>query len=211
MQPNDPSVPEPNIAPGDAIIERTNEGEPVGDLARPSSVLGSAPQDATVRHDTESSISASFSEHYQGVVAHPRHLAQFEQIVPGSAARMMDWAEDEANHRREMERLESDREFELERMRIEKDAEIQSQAIGAQATAVTSENQVRTQVGCGAHATAGVALVIGLILSLNARTTEAVAVFTALGAIYGGGIVAGALSGTLSKKKALPPKSDSSE
>jgi len=168
-------------------------------------------QDATLRQEQLGSISASYSEHYQGAVAHPHHLAQFEQIVPGSAARMIDWVEDEADHRRSMERLESDREFELEKLRIQNEAEIQTQAIQAQNTAVTSENQVRVQVGCGAHATAGVALLIGLALGLQGHSKESIAVFGVLGAIYGGGIIVTALSGGTPRRRTPPSKNSSSD
>lgn len=42
--------------------------------------------------------------HYQGDIPPPALLRQFDDMVPGTAARLIGWAEAEAEHRRAMER-----------------------------------------------------------------------------------------------------------
>ncbi len=42
---------------------------------------------------------------HAGPVAHPDLLKQYDVVVPGTAARMLDWAEAESTHRREMEKM----------------------------------------------------------------------------------------------------------
>jgi uncharacterized membrane protein len=47
-------------------------------------------------------------EHYQGPLPHPKILQEFEQLVPGSAATIMGNFRVESDHRRSMERDESE-------------------------------------------------------------------------------------------------------
>lgn len=48
-------------------------------------------------------IAASRTQHYQGPVPHPKILKEYEEILPGSAERMLSMAEKEQNHRHQME------------------------------------------------------------------------------------------------------------
>lgn len=43
-------------------------------------------------------------ESYQGLIPHPAILQQFDDLIPGTAARIIQWAEDEQHHRRGLER-----------------------------------------------------------------------------------------------------------
>lgn len=47
-------------------------------------------------------------EHYQGPLPHPKILQEFDQLVPGSAATIMGNFRTESDHRRSMERDESE-------------------------------------------------------------------------------------------------------
>jgi uncharacterized membrane protein len=49
-------------------------------------------------------VERTYTEHYNGPLPHPTTLAQFEQIVPGSAQRLIANLEAEGQHRREMEK-----------------------------------------------------------------------------------------------------------
>lgn len=44
------------------------------------------------------------SEQFSGPIAHPRHLREYEDILPGAANRIITMAENEQNHNREMEK-----------------------------------------------------------------------------------------------------------
>lgn len=43
------------------------------------------------------------SEQFSGPIAHPRHLRAYEEILPGSAERIVQMAEDAQDHNRKME------------------------------------------------------------------------------------------------------------
>lgn len=45
------------------------------------------------------------SEQFSGPIAHPRHLREYEQILAGSAERIIRMAERQQDHNAEMERL----------------------------------------------------------------------------------------------------------
>ena len=41
---------------------------------------------------------------YTGQIPHPDILKQFDQLIPGTGAKLIRWAEEEQEHRRSMER-----------------------------------------------------------------------------------------------------------
>lgn len=47
---------------------------------------------------------AMVSEQFSGPIAHPRHLREYELIIPGSAERIIRMAEKQQDHNMEMER-----------------------------------------------------------------------------------------------------------
>ena len=61
---------------------------------------------------TNGDILASIEASYSGPIPPPRMLAQYDQITPGLASRLVAHAESEAQHRREMERLIIDAQIE---------------------------------------------------------------------------------------------------
>lgn len=84
-----PAQPENPIRPAS---EQTSQGGP-GGFARPSS------GGAVLAHREELSIS-----HHSGPLPDPATFGQYELVLPGVAERIMRMAEDEAKHRRAMER-----------------------------------------------------------------------------------------------------------
>ena len=57
-------------------------------------------QDAVVKPDQ----SVTYAEHYQGPLPPPVHLADYEEICPGAADRIITMAEYQAGHRQDIER-----------------------------------------------------------------------------------------------------------
>ncbi len=55
--------------------------------------------------------SIMFSEMFSGPIAHPRHLREYEDILPGSADRIVSMAEDRNNHHIAMDQKMSDAEI----------------------------------------------------------------------------------------------------
>ncbi len=56
-------------------------------------------------HPSEATQGLSIrSESFQGPLPHPRTLAEYEQVYPGAAARILSLTESEAEHRRSLER-----------------------------------------------------------------------------------------------------------
>src|SRR4051812_3563808 len=51
---------------------------------------------------------ASYSEQYSGPLPPPKLLKEFEEAIPGSAAKILDNWRHEGEHRRQLERAESD-------------------------------------------------------------------------------------------------------
>ncbi len=47
-------------------------------------------------------------EAYQGLIPPPVILQQFDELIPGTAARLIQWAEDEQHHRQSLEREAQD-------------------------------------------------------------------------------------------------------
>ncbi len=62
------------------------------------------------RHDSGRDKSHKFEvqqvQHYQGPLPHPEHFAQFENILPGAADRILKMAEAQGTHRHGLERRE---------------------------------------------------------------------------------------------------------
>ena len=52
-----------------------------------------------------------YSEKFSGPIAHPKHLREYESILPGSADRIITMAETQQNHQVSMERLVVDKEY----------------------------------------------------------------------------------------------------
>jgi uncharacterized membrane protein len=50
-------------------------------------------------------VVALFSERFSGPIAHPRHLREYEDIVPGAADRIIRMAEDALIHQKKMEEI----------------------------------------------------------------------------------------------------------
>jgi uncharacterized membrane protein len=70
-----------------------------GQLTAPSAALAasSGEREATVE---QQQLRAEF---YSGLLPHPEHLARFDEIAPGTAARIVGWVEQQATHRQRME------------------------------------------------------------------------------------------------------------
>lgn len=66
---------------------------------RPPVARAANPAAQTVQHiQTTSQV-------YEGPIPHPEILRQFDELVPGTAERLIKLAEEESHHRRELERL----------------------------------------------------------------------------------------------------------
>ena len=60
---------------------------------------------AGARGQLVSTVMMMMSEQFSGPIAHPRHLREYEEILPGSAERIIAMAEKQQGHNIEMERL----------------------------------------------------------------------------------------------------------
>ncbi|HEY4526937.1 MAG TPA: DUF2335 domain-containing protein [Candidatus Paceibacterota bacterium] len=71
-----------------------------------SSTKNSLPQ----RNDDQNHVVVRQSTSYSGPLPHPETLRMFDQVVPGAAERIIKMAEDQSNHRKELEKkvIESD-------------------------------------------------------------------------------------------------------
>jgi uncharacterized membrane protein len=65
----------------------------------------SGPTSSVAEDESSGRVTVQQQLTYQGAIPPPAMLREFDQITPGTAARLLDWAETEATHRREMERL----------------------------------------------------------------------------------------------------------
>jgi uncharacterized membrane protein len=95
-------------------------------VAKPSSKVGNPPKEplneddlfaseiakrvsAVVGRDKASQVTAQvvslFSERFSGPIAHPRHLREYDEIVPGAADRIISMAEDALIHQKKMEEI----------------------------------------------------------------------------------------------------------
>lgn len=57
------------------------------------------------RGQVVSTVMMMMSEQFSGPIAHPRHLREYEEILPGSAERILAMAERQQAHNSEMERM----------------------------------------------------------------------------------------------------------
>ena len=189
-----------DIEPENPNLETDQEPSSALDRVGPQNLSPSHPLNtSTDRAEHQITTDGSYSELYRGPLPHPAHLARFEQIEPGCAKRILGWTEDEAYHRRDMEKVESERQYELEKMRIDRESQIQLQAIQSQSEAVRADSNVRVQIGCGAHGIAGVAIIAGVFLAMNGQSQSANVVFGVLAFIYGGGLIVTLLNRQTSK------------
>jgi uncharacterized membrane protein len=53
-------------------------------------------------------LSLVLEEKFSGPIAHPRHLREYEEILPGSAERIIKMAEDTLDHNRKMQQIALD-------------------------------------------------------------------------------------------------------
>ena len=170
--------------------------------------------------------SIRITESYAGPVMHPRHLKQVEEVVPGSAAELIEMGKGEVFHRRTMEERESDRAYEIEKLqieykqeidreesrrtyeieklRIEKTSEIQEKTIIAESTVASTGNQTTTMMGCGAHFVALFITGAGVYLGMNQHTAESCAAFTVVGVAYGAPFIASKLKGKATDEPKAP-------
>lgn len=106
-RPNEPEkkVPEgspeslPSIRPPDSLQEKLESQ--VGELLPPGS------RGEIIRRIT----TVVQSELFQGPIAHPKHLREYEAILPGAADRIIGMAEAQQQHQIGMERLVVDKEY----------------------------------------------------------------------------------------------------
>lgn len=91
------NLPEPTEVPQE-VMERLDSGD------IPES-LRTAIESGDIKHAVAVAIrTTSLSA---GPIPDPEILKGYQEIVPGSAERIMGWAEEESNHRREIERSQS--------------------------------------------------------------------------------------------------------
>ena len=73
--------------------------------ASSSAARGSEPGQTEVRSIVHQELSVARSNFFSGPLPHPDHLREYENILPGSADRVIRMAEEQAQHRRQLETL----------------------------------------------------------------------------------------------------------
>lgn len=176
--------------PDDAIERQQNPTDPQSSSG--SRRLEPEPGDAEVlpRGEQSRGSFALKQEYYKGLLPHPDHLERFEQLAPGAAERFMEWVEDEAKHRREMERQELEQEFRLRREHLDKDSEISLETLRTELAQTKLETATQSKVAMAAHGVAFSLLVAGFALFFAGKDGGTVA-FGAVGLIYTSGTIAG--------------------
>ncbi len=146
------------------------------------------------------------SELYQGLLPHPDHLERFEQLAPGAAERFMQWVEDEAKHRRDVERRGMELHYESQQLQLRESGEIQRETLRTELAQTKVETSTQFRVAMGAHAVALALIFSGTMLFILGKDGGAVAL-GAVGVIYTSGTIAGIFRREAGKPE--PEKTDS--